>query len=246
MKIKVYSFPSRFMGPLILSLSLQEWESLRTPGAFLSLFSWLRFIFSSKAGGRSRNEKEAGERRDALLPSLLAPRGCLRSALRTGALASLLLGEPWEPTRHGPCPRKSSLVCFNVWRVDWGRSPESHWVSVGRDSEWGGGWSVTGATPRNPQKRGVFVRILRCKVTNCSLFSILYSLERSYCTGHTRNEESCPISMKAEHLHRLFGIILYRGFYLFPYLVLQPCVFVVWTHGHLYVGDGAIQLSFVA
>ena len=58
-----------------------------------------------------------------------------------------------------------------------------------------------------------------------------------YCTGYTRDEESCPISMKAEHLHRLSGLILYRRFYFFPYLVLQPCIFIVWTHRYLYVGD---------
>ena len=52
--------------------------------------------------------------------------------------------------------------------------------------------------------------------------------------------------MKAERLHRLSGIILYRRFYLFPYLVLQPCIFIVWTHGYLYVVDDAIRLSFVA
>lgn len=185
-------FPTQIHGPLD---SVLEPPRVRVPensslvhflASFPGFFSFSRQKLEGRVETKKRQEREG--------------MCCFHLSWRPGAawgqhwgwaLTSLLLGGPWKPTRHGPCPRMSSLVWFNVWRVDGGRSPESHWVTVGIDTEWGGGWSVTGAAPRNPQKRDVFVRILHCKVTNFSLFSILYFLEGSYCTGYTRNE-SCP------------------------------------------------------
>ena len=101
-----------------------------------------------------------------------------------------------------------------------------------------------------PPGWGVFVRILHSEVTNVSLFhTVLFGRKLLY-TGYTRNEEWDSISMKAEYLHQLFGIILYRRFCLFSpiYLFMQSCIYLVWTHGYLFhtLGKDAIQLCFVA
>ena len=50
MKIKVYSFSSKFMGPLILSSGRQGWESPRTAVWCISLFCFLASFFRSSLG----------------------------------------------------------------------------------------------------------------------------------------------------------------------------------------------------
>ena len=83
----------------------------------------------------------------------------------------------------------------------------------------------------------VFVGFIHCKLTlfspfhHCTLWK-----DVTTCSPHLRWGELCTTSLRVEHLHKLFGILLHWRFVYSPaFIYLLNDLFIsLWTHRYLF------------
>lgn len=122
--------------------------------------------------------------------------------------------EGGSPERPGTVfHRIASQVMAPAWRHSWRQS-------------WAPGWAVLSGFSTMELRPPPFHSALWKEVTTCSM--------------HIRGGKLCSISLRTEHLHKVFGIFLHRRYvssppftYLFSYLFLLPGDFCLHVVFHL-------------